>query len=75
MDVTHSLQQPNTSSGVTDGQPTMIETLARAAVAVGSLFLETHLDPAHAMSDGSNMLPLDRLMDRRTKIHAAIQKF
>lgn len=63
MDVTHSLQQPNTSSGVTGGQPAMIETVARAAVAVGvdGLFIETHPDPACAKSDGANMLSLDRL--------------
>jgi len=63
MDVTHSLQQPNQTSGVTGGQPRMIETLARAAVAVGvdGLFIETHPDPSKALSDGANMLNLSLL--------------
>ncbi len=63
MDITHSLQQPNQSSGVTGGHPEMIETIARAAIAVGAdgLFIETHPDPAHALSDGANMLPLERM--------------
>lgn len=63
MDCTHSLQQPNQSSGVTGGDPSMIETIARAAIAVGAdgLFIETHPDPANAKSDGANMLHLDRL--------------
>lgn len=63
LDVTHSLQQPNQAAGITGGQPHMIETLARAAVAVGvdGLFMETHPNPAIAKSDGANMLPLDKL--------------
>ncbi len=63
MDCTHSLQQPNQTSGVTGGNPAMIETIARAAIAVGAdgLFIETHPDPAHAKSDGANMLHLDKL--------------
>ena len=63
LDVTHSLQQPNTTEGVTGGLPKMIETIARAGVAVGvdGLFLETHPDPTNAKSDGANMLPLDEL--------------
>ncbi len=63
MDCTHSLQQPNQTSGVTGGNPAMIETVARAAIAVGAdgLFIETHPDPAHAKSDGANMLHLDKL--------------
>lgn len=63
MDCTHSLQQPNQSSGVTGGNPAMIETIARAAIAVGAdgLFIETHPDPKHAKSDGANMLHLDLL--------------
>lgn len=63
MDCTHSLQQPNQSSGVTGGNPEMIETIARAAIATGAdgLFIETHPDPAHAKSDGANMLHLDKL--------------
>lgn len=63
LDVTHSLQQPNQSSGVTGGRPALIETMARAGIASGvdGLFMETHFDPANAKSDGANMLPLDRL--------------
>jgi len=63
MDCTHSLQQPNQASGVTGGLPALIETVARAAVAVGAdgLFIETHPDPSCAKSDGANMLPLDKL--------------
>jgi 2-dehydro-3-deoxyphosphooctonate aldolase (KDO 8-P synthase) len=63
MDVTHSLQQPNQASGVTGGMPQLIETIAKAAVAVGvdGLFIETHPNPAQALSDGANMLPLDLL--------------
>jgi 2-dehydro-3-deoxyphosphooctonate aldolase (KDO 8-P synthase) len=63
LDVTHSLQQPNQTSGVTGGRPDMIETIARAGVVnhVDGLFIETHFDPAHAKSDGANMLHLDYL--------------
>jgi 2-dehydro-3-deoxyphosphooctonate aldolase (KDO 8-P synthase) len=63
MDCTHSLQQPNQSSGVTGGNPAMIETIARAAIAVGAdgLFIETHPNPKAAKSDGANMLHLDLL--------------
>lgn len=63
LDVTHSLQQPNQSSGVTGGRPDMIETIARAGIVTGvdGLFLETHFDPANAKSDGANMLHLDHL--------------
>ncbi|MDR0941941.1 MAG: 3-deoxy-8-phosphooctulonate synthase [Bacteroidales bacterium] len=63
LDVTHSLQQPNQSSGVSGGQPQLIETIAKAGVAVGvdGLFIETHPNPAEAKSDGSNMLQLDLL--------------
>ena len=62
VDVTHSLQQPNQPAGVT-GQPHLIPTIARAAVAVGAdgLFMETHPNPAEAKSDGANMLRLDRV--------------
>ena len=72
MDCTHSLQQPNQSSGVTGGRPVMIETIARAAVAVGvdGLFLETHPRPAEAKSDAANMLPLDQLEGLLTKLVA-----
>lgn len=61
MDITHSLQQPNQSAGVTGGRPELIETIASAAIAVGAdgLFLETHPEPAKAKSDGANMLQLD----------------
>ena len=63
MDCTHSLQQPNQSSGVTGGKPELIGTIAKAAIAVGAdgLFIETHPDPANAKSDGANMLHLDKL--------------
>jgi len=63
LDVTHSLQQPNQSSGVTGGRPDMIETIARAGVVnnVDGLFIETHFDPSNAKSDGANMLHLDHL--------------
>lgn len=63
MDVTHSLQQPNQTSGVTGGNPKMIGTIARAAIAAGvdGLFIETHPDPSKAKSDGANMLKLDLL--------------
>lgn len=63
MDITHSLQQPNQASGVTGGKPELIETIARAAIAVGAdgIFIETHPNPAVAKSDGANMLRLDLL--------------
>jgi len=63
MDCTHSLQQPNQSSGVTGGRPDMIATVVNAALAVGAdgLFIETHPDPSVAMSDGANMLPISQL--------------
>lgn len=70
MDVTHSLQQPNQSSGVTGGKPALIETIAKAAIAVGAdgLFIETHPQPSIAKSDGANMLPLDQLENLLTKL-------
>jgi 2-dehydro-3-deoxyphosphooctonate aldolase (KDO 8-P synthase) len=63
LDCTHSLQQPNQASGVTGGRPALIETIAKAGVAVGvdGLFIETHPRPSEALSDGANMLPLDKL--------------
>ena len=63
MDITHSLQQPNTAGGVTGGRPELIETLGRAAIAVGAdgIFIETHPEPTKALSDGANMLRLDLL--------------
>jgi len=78
MDVTHSLQKPNQSSGVTGGQPALIETIAKAAIAVGAdgLFIETHPTPATAKSDGANMLPLDQLeglLTRLTALRQALQ--
>ena len=77
MDVTHALQQPNQSSGVTGGQPEMIETLALAAIAAGAdgLFIETHPDPAQAKSDGANMLRLDnmrQLLQKAVAVRKAI---
>lgn len=70
MDCTHSLQQPNQSSGVTGGKPQLIETISKAAIAVGAdgLFIETHPDPATAKSDGANMLNLDLLEELLTKL-------
>lgn len=80
MDVTHSLQQPNTAGGVTGGRPDMIETIARAAIATGAdgLFIETHPDPSKALSDGANMLQLDllpELLERLTALRMTINKF
>lgn len=70
MDCTHSLQQPNQTSGITGGNPSLIETIAKAAVATGAdgLFIETHPDPSVAKSDGANMLKLDLLEDLLTKL-------
>ena len=70
LDVTHSLQQPNQTSGVTGGRPDMIETIARAGVVnnVDGLFIETHFDPANAKSDGANMLHLDYLENLLTNL-------
>ncbi len=80
MDVTHSLQQPNTAGGVTGGRPDMIETIARAAIAVGAdgLFIETHPEPAVAKSDGANMLRLDLLrplLERLTELRHVVTRF
>ncbi|WP_149525952.1 3-deoxy-8-phosphooctulonate synthase [Sphingobacterium hotanense] len=77
MDCTHSLQQPNQSTGVTGGKPELIETIAKAAIAVGAdgLFIETHPDPANAKSDGANMLHLDLLeglMENLIRVRQAI---
>jgi 2-dehydro-3-deoxyphosphooctonate aldolase (KDO 8-P synthase) len=77
MDCTHSLQQPNQTSGVTGGNPQLIGTIAKAAVATGAngLFIETHPDPSKALSDGANMLKLDLLEDllkQLVKIRKAI---
>lgn len=80
LDVTHSLQQPNQIVGVTGGRPDMIETIAKAGIAVGvdGIFIETHFDPANAKSDGANMLHLDYFEDLMTKlvaIRATINRF
>lgn len=79
LDCTHSLQQPNQPKGVTGGHPELIETIAKAGVAVGfdGLFMETHPDPAHALSDGANMLPLNELgslLEKLVKIREAIHE-
>ena len=78
MDCTHALQQPNQSTGITGGRPTMIATMAKAAVAIGvnGLFIETHPRPQEALSDGANMLPLDQLhtlLEKLLRIRKAIQ--
>lgn len=77
MDVTHSLQQPNQTSGVTGGNPQLIETIAKAAIATGAdgLFIETHPDPSCALSDGANMLKLDlleKLLEKLVRLRKAI---
>jgi 2-dehydro-3-deoxyphosphooctonate aldolase (KDO 8-P synthase) len=77
MDATHSLQQPNQACGVTGGMPQRIETIAKAAVAVGvdGLFIETHPEPAQALSDGANMLPLnllEPLLEKLIRIRKAL---
>lgn len=80
LDITHSLQQPNQASGVTGGQPQLIETIARAGIAVGvdGIFVETHPDPANAKSDGANMLQLDLLeglLTRLVQIRSVVSGF
>jgi 2-dehydro-3-deoxyphosphooctonate aldolase (KDO 8-P synthase) len=80
MDCTHSLQKPNQSSGVTGGNPAMIETIAKAAIAVGAngLFIETHPKPSIAKSDGANMLPLDKLealLEKCVRIREVVKGF
>lgn len=77
MDITHSLQQPNQSSGVSGGMPEMIASIAKAAIAVGAdgIFMETHPDPKTAKSDGANMLPLsevENLLSTLLKIRKAL---
>jgi 2-dehydro-3-deoxyphosphooctonate aldolase (KDO 8-P synthase) len=69
-DITHSLQQPNQAAGVSGGLPEMIETIGKAAIAVGTdgIFIETHPNPAKALSDGENMLPLSQLEELLTKL-------
>lgn len=80
LDATHSLQQPNQPAGVTGGRPDLIETVARAGIAVGvdGLFIETHPEPSKAKSDGANMLPLHQLpvlLEHLTAIRATINSF
>ncbi|MDE5808739.1 MAG: 3-deoxy-8-phosphooctulonate synthase [Muribaculaceae bacterium] len=77
LDITHSLQQPNQAAGVTGGRPDLIETVARAGIAVGvdGIFIETHQNPAVAKSDGANMLRLDlmeQLLDHLTILRRAV---
>ncbi|MCB0559133.1 MAG: 3-deoxy-8-phosphooctulonate synthase [Lewinellaceae bacterium] len=79
LDCTHSLQQPNQSSGVTGGRPALIGAVARAGIAVGAdgLFIETHPRPAEARSDGANMLPMDQLealLERLVLIREAVTR-
>lgn len=80
LDITHSLQQPNQTSGVTGGNPQMIETIARAGIAVGGdgIFMETHPEPSKALSDGANMLRLELaegLLRRLVAIRKTIMQF
>jgi 2-dehydro-3-deoxyphosphooctonate aldolase (KDO 8-P synthase) len=80
LDVTHSLQQPNQSSGVTGGRPEMIETIAKAGIATGTdgIFIETHFDPKNAKSDGANMLDiskLENLLEKLVLIRKATNSF
>ena len=80
LDVTHSLQKPNQTSGVTGGLPNMIETIARAGVVNGvdGLFIETHYNPKSALSDGKNMLPIDKLeeiLERLVSVRKTINSF
>ena len=77
LDVTHSLQKPNQDSGVTGGQPELIETIAKAGIVTGAdgIFIETHSDPKSAKSDGKNMLPiedLDELISKLVRIKSSI---
>jgi len=79
MDITHSLQQPNTTTGITGGRPEMIETMGLAAIAAGAdgIFLETHRNPSEAKSDGANMLPLSeasRLLRKMSRIREAMNE-
>lgn len=79
LDVTHSLQQPNRTEGVTGGLPHLIETMARCGIAAGAdgLFMETHPNPSEAKSDGANMLPLSDikgLLERLTELRMAVNR-
>jgi len=80
LDITHSLQQPNQTSGVTGGRPQMIETIGRAGIAAGvdGIFLETHPNPSIAKSDGANMLPLDKLeilLEHLSALRKVVKRF
>ena len=80
LDVTHSLQKPNQNTGVSGGNPSLIETIARAGVVnlVDGLFIETHPNPSKSLSDGANMLQLDKLeflLERLIRIRQLIQEF
>lgn len=80
LDITHSLQQPNQTSGVTGGRPELIETVAKAGISVGAdgIFIETHFDPKNAKSDGANMLNINKMEDLLTKlvkIHQVVRTF
>src|SRR6218665_592880 len=80
MDVTHALQQPNQTSGVTGGNPQLIGTIAKAAIATGAngLFIETHPDPSKALSDGASMLRLDlleNLLKQLVELRKVVSKF
>ncbi len=80
VDLTHSLQQPNQASGVTGGKPELIDTMGRAAIATGAdgIFIETHPDPSKALSDGANMLKLNKLenlLERLIKLRRVVNEF
>ncbi len=80
LDITHSLQQPNQSSGITGGNPQLIETMGRAGIAAGvdGIFLETHPQPSMAKSDGANMLPsdqLEKLLEHLVEIRKVVNGF
>ena len=80
LDVTHSLQQPNQTSGVTRGMPQLIETMAKAGIATGvdGLFIETHQDQSKAKSDGANMLKLDLLeplLEKLVRVREAVNMY
>lgn len=80
LDITHSLQQPNQDSGISGGKPELIETIARAGIAIGvnGIFIETHPEPSRAKSDGANMLQLDKLemlLSKLTQIRKTIKSF
>lgn len=79
IDITHSLQQPNSASGVTGGKPQLISTIAKCGIAAGAdgIFMETHRNPREAKSDGANMLPLDKvkeLLENLTKLRMVVNE-